>query len=99
MEIQKPIKMSFRLIGGTGGVIPYGVVETLTIHVRDGIANFHFNDGKTTQRFIIQTRKLTGSKTEYLERIQVGIIHYPNMKKKEIAEKILKDLEELRHKK
>lgn len=95
MEKQKPINIKIKLAGGKDSVIPAGITEELKCSVIDGLAVFHFNDGKITRRFILQTKDKTTYKAEYSERTQKGVIYYPDMKQMEIVKKIRDDLKEL----
>lgn len=93
--IQKPLTMRYKLAGGKDSVIPVGVTEQLTINIRDLTATFHFIDSKTTKRFALQTNSKGEFKAEYIERLQLAVIVYPNMNQKQIAEKIVSDIKEL----
>jgi len=91
---QKPIKIKLRLSGGKNSVIPSGVIEDLLINIIDGKATFHFNNANTTLKFVNTTNKGKEYKAEYLERLQLGIIHYPNKNQNEIKEQLTTELKD-----
>lgn len=87
METKKPIKIEMQFMGGTGGIIPKGLVETLKIEIVDGGATYKFNNSKITQEFS-ERQKKDGVNSKYEARLQKTFCFYPNMSQKEILEHI-----------
>lgn len=94
MEREKPLKISLRLAGGKGSIIPGGAIENLTIEIIDNIASFHFIDCKTTKLFAFRQNR-DGVKSYYNERLKKTISNYPNTKKEEILKHIQERLKDL----
>lgn len=94
MEIDKPIKISLKLQGGKGSIIPPGVTECLAVEIIDEWAFYHFNDVKITKKFV-ETQKKDGVYSTYHPIKKRCICNYPDMNKKQIAEHITNRLKEL----
>lgn len=90
-----PINIKMNIIGGKGGVIPPGVIETLKISIIDEFASFHFNDGKITEKFS-ESQNFDGVETKYNQRTQWAVSHYPKMNQKELLEHITLRLNQLK---
>jgi hypothetical protein len=97
MTYQKPITMKFKMIGGQNSVIPNGIVEEIRIQVKDDYASYHFKDAKITKEFA-KRQNQDGVKTQYIERLQTALCHYPNMDQKQIVSHISHRIKALENK-
>lgn len=93
--MSKPIKLHFKIMGGTNSIIPTGVKEDLIVFVRDGSAAFRFNNASIT-RELARKQKIDKIDSRYVERIQSTIVKYPKMTQKQIVEHITEKINEAR---
>ncbi len=94
MDQKKPIKMEFKIKGGTGGIIPKNLIERLIVMVRDGSASYRFNNSIITKKLAVSLVS-KGKEAKYIERMQTTFCLYPGMNQKEIVEHISKNIKEL----
>lgn len=92
--MEKPIKITLKLQGGKGSIIPPGVTEVLAVEIIDEWAFYHFNDVKTTKKFV-ETQKKDGVYSTYHPIKKKCICNYPGMNKIKISEHITARLKEL----
>lgn len=99
MEKIEVIKLSCKMQDPNGRLIPRGVIETLSVDITDGVAVFHFMDGRTTERFAkvaIELDKQKGlDNTRWLPRVQKAVTKYEGKSKEEIKDLIVSQLKQM----
>lgn len=88
---KKAITIEYQFTSVDNPFFPKGIKECLKIEIIDGMAFFHFNDSKITKKFAKGQNKAE-TPTIYHERLKKAITKYPNKKKEEIRDFLLKFL-------
>lgn len=100
METKKIIVIRAGMADPQGKLIPKGVREQITIQIADEIATYFFRDKRVTKNFSsveIEADKAKGipQRTFFLDRPGKALRKYPGMKKEEIRDLVLTQLNKL----
>jgi hypothetical protein len=94
MKSKKPIDIKLTFMGGEGGLVPKGLIETLRISVVDGGATYRFNNTEITKEFANRQNK-EGVKSRYEARLQKTFCIYPGMSQEDVLKHIQSRLKAL----